>query len=412
MSVAGKKRFAVIGLGNRGMGAFCKGILGSPGKGLPEFAEHAELAAICDANSNRVKVTKQELNADVGTFTDLAAMLAEAEFETLVIVTRDSTHRDIAVQALEAGKNVVCEKPMATTVEACDRMIAAAEANGRQLRIAQNARYRQGIEEVAKLIFDGAVGRPMVVVCQEHIDVGHGSDYFHRWHRRKENSGGLLLHYCSHSFDWLNWIIGGQILSVAAMGDKGFYVPRQQRGERCDTCGYKEGCKFFYDLRGKWDGLFKRMYMDGEPEDGYIRDGCVWDPQINIEDRMMVIGDYDNGTKLSFTLSTFSSGGSDSCVVIGSDGRLEYAGNRIVVQRMHEKDQRTIELKGKQDGHAGPDIGILRSMILGQDAVKGQTADGLAGRAAVLLGSMANKAIAEKRVVTAGEFGKPGGAGE
>jgi predicted dehydrogenase len=338
-------------------------------------------------------------------------MLSEVAFDTLVIVTRDSTHEAIAIEAMEAGRDVVCEKPMATSVEACDRMIAAAQANGRKLRIAQNARYRQGYEQVAKLIFDGAIGRPMVVVCQEHVDVGHGSDYFHRWHRLKKNSGGLQLHYCSHTLDWLNWIIGGTIASVAAMGDKSFYVPREERGVRCDTCAYKDSCKFFYDLRGKWDGLFKRMYMDGEAEDGYIRDGCVWDPEIDIEDRLSLLADYDNGTKLNYTLTTFSSGNSDSCTVIGSEGRLESTKSRILIQRMHEKEQREIELEGKADGHAGPDIGILKSMIFSQDAVQGQTADGYAGRAAVLLGTMAGRAISERRVVSAEEFGEPGAIG-
>lgn len=405
MSSTDKKRFAVIGMGNRGLGAFAKGITATAGKGLPIFRHYAELAAICDANRNRLEVARQELGIDVPAYSDLDAMLAQADFHILIIATRDNTHADIAVRAFQAGKNVVCEKPMATTVEDCDRMIAASQASGKWLRIAQNRRYGPHAAKIAELVFAGAIGQPKVVNFEEHLDVSHGADYFRRWHRRKENSGGLLIHKACHQFDWLNWIIGGHIEQVSAFGDTSFYLPRQQRGQRCDTCDYKASCQFFYDLRGKWDGLYKRMYMDGEQEDGYIRDGCVWDPQINIEDRVVMIGQYDNGVKLSYSLSAFNSYEGESCVIVGDEGRLESRGrNTIDIYPMHARQRHTIEIQPAPGGHGGSDVAILRSIILEQDAIQGQRADGQAGRHAVLVGSMANKSIAERRVVHASEF--------
>ena len=62
-----------------------------------------------------------------------------------------------------------------------------------------------------------------------------------------------------------------------------------------------------------WGGLYMRMYGDGEHEDGYIRDGCVWDPETNIEDRVAMIGEYDNGVKLNYTLSCFNPYESINC---------------------------------------------------------------------------------------------------
>ncbi len=407
MADARKKRFAVIGLGNRGLGAFAKGIVGYPGKGPAIFREHAELVALCDSNRNRVAVARQELGIDVAEYTDLDAMLAEADFDILVIATRDDTHVDVAEKAFAAGKSVICEKPMATTVADCDRMIAASQRAGRWLRIAQNMRYGPGSAKAAEMIHNGVVGRPMVVTFEEYLDVDHGADYFRRWHRRKENSGGLLIHKACHHFDWLNWLIGGQIQRVAAFGDTSFYLPRPDRGQRCDTCQYKATCRFAYDLRGKWDGLYKRMYMDGESADGYVRDGCVWDPQINIEDRVVVIGEYDNGVKLNYTLSAFNSREGHSCVVIGDRGRLEVGGKHIHVYPMHKPEHHTIEMLPAKGGHGGADVALLRSIILEEDSVQGQRADGHVGRHAVLVGSMANKALEEERIVLASEFGTP-----
>jgi hypothetical protein len=145
--------------------------------------------------------------------------------------------------------------------------------------------------------------------------------------------------------------------------------------------------------------------MDGEAEDGYVRDGCVWDPDVNIEDRIVVIGQYDNGVKLSYTLSAFNSYEGDACVVVGDRGRLEYRGGpQIHIWPMHKGEQQTIEVQPLAGGHGGADTSILRSIIFEEDAVQGQRADGHAGRNAVLVGCMANRAIEQQRVVTASEF--------
>ena len=411
MASARKKKFAIIGLGNRGLGAFAKGIVGVPGKGLASFRDRAELVALCDKNRNRLEVARAELNIDASLHTDYETMLREVDFDILVVATKDSTHVDLVEKAFAAGKHVICEKPMATTVADCDRMIAAGEKADRWLRIAQNMRYGPVSAKVAQLVREGTIGRVMVVTCEEFLDTDHGADYFRRWHRIKANSGGLLIHKACHHFDWLNWVIGGRIQRVAAFGDKSFYLPRGERGERgerCDTCAHKSTCKFAYDLRGMWDGLYKKMYMDGEEEDGYVRDQCVWADEIDIEDRIVVIGDYDNGVKLNYTLSAYNSREGHKTVVIGDAGRMEIEGNRIEIYPMHTKDRHTVTIGPVQGGHGGADTLLLRSIILDEDTIEGQTADGYVGRHAVLVGSMANKALAEGRIVHAREFGTSG----
>jgi predicted dehydrogenase len=400
------KKFAVVGMGNRGLGAFAKGILGFPGKGLPEFKKYARLVAICDANSVRVKVARDELKTDVATYTDYGAMLKEADFDILVVATPDRTHADVAVKAFEAGKNVVCEKPLATSVADCDRMIAAAEANGRWLRAAQNMRYGPYWQKLKAMIADGAIGNLKLVTFEEQLDTSHGADYFRRWHRDKRNSGGLLLHKASHHFDWLNWAIDGHVSRVSAFGDTCFYVPREKRGTCCRTCDYTAECPFYFDVTAIWDGLYKRMYVDGEQEDNYVRDGCVWDPEINIEDRVAMIAEYDNGVKLNYTLSCFNPYETVRASFIGDAGRIDAPGDRhIHYYPMHKREKHVIEILPGVGGHGGSDTAILKSIIMEQDDLPSAPADGYQARHAILVGSMANKAIAEKRVVTAEEFG-------
>ncbi len=365
----GIKKFAIVGMGNRGLGAFAKGILGLPGRGLPEFKKHARLVAICDANSVRLKVAREELKQpDLATYTHLDAMLKEADFDILVIATKDCTHGDLAVKALNAGKHVVCEKPLATSVADCDRMIAAAQANGCWLRAAQNARYWPQGQKAKAMVDDGAIGHIKLVTYEEQLDTSHGADYFRRWHRDKKNSGGLLMHKSSHDFDWLNWLIGGRISRVAAFGDTSFYLPREKRGTCCRTCDYTAECPFYYDLPGIWDGLYMRMYSDGQAEDGYMRDGCVFDPGIDIEDRVTMIGEYDNGVKLNYTLACFSPYANSSCVLIGDAGRIEMPNSEdIHYYPMHKREKHVIKVLPGEGGHGGCDVGILRSIIMGVD---------------------------------------------
>jgi predicted dehydrogenase len=401
------KKFAIVGMGNRGLGAFAKGILGFPNKGLPEFKKYARLVAICEPNSVRLKVAKDELKQpDLAVYTNFDAMLKEADFDILVVATPDHTHVEIVVKAFNAGKNVVCEKPLATKVEDCDRMIAAAEANGKWLRAAQNARYGPQSQKLKAMIAEGAIGNLKLVTFEEQLDVDHGADYFRRWHRDKKNSGGLLLHKASHHFDWLNWVIEGHISRVAAFGDTSFYLPKEKRGKCCRTCDYTAGCPFYYDLPGKWDGLYMRMYGEGEHEDGYVRDGCVWDPEINIEDRIAMIGEYDNGVKLNYTLSCFNPYESIKMVFIGDAGRIEAPGDKnIHYYPMHKPEKHVIEILPVSGGHGGSDTAILKSIIMDFDDIPSARADGHQARHAVLVGTMANKAISEKRIVTVEEFG-------
>lgn len=400
------KTFAIVGMGNRGLGAFAKGILGFPHKGLPEFKKFARLVAICEPNSVRLKVAKEELKQpDLLTYTDFDLMLKEAKFDILVVATPDLTHADIVVKAFKAGKNVVCEKPLATRVEDCDQMIAAAKAAGKWLRAAQNARYGSLSLKVKSMIEGGDIGHLKLVTFEEQLDTSHGADYFRRWHRLKKNSGGLLLHKASHHFDWLNWVIGGQISQVAAFGDTSFYLPKEKRGTCCRTCDYTAECPFYYDLPGKWDGLYMRMYGEGEHEDGYIRDGCVWDPETDIEDRIAMIGEYDNGVKLNYTLSCFNPYEAVKKVFIGDAGRIEVPGDRhIHYYPMHTRQKHVIEIQPGTGDHGGADAAILKSIIMDFDEIPSARADGEQARHAVLVGTMANRSIAEKRIVKAEEF--------
>ena len=107
----------------------------------------------------------------------------------------------------------------------------------------------------------------------------HGADYFRRWHRRIENSGGLLVHKSTHHFDIVNWLIEQDPEEVSAFGALRFYGDeKRQKGLRCSTCTEQTTCPFVYP--GLSEPSVREMYFDCEKEDGYFRDRCVFDSEI------------------------------------------------------------------------------------------------------------------------------------
>jgi predicted dehydrogenase len=120
-------------------------------------ARNAELYAICDVAEDLL-TRMAATHAPTRTFADYAAMLADPELEAVIIATADAFHVEASRLALEAGKHVLCEKPMAMSVEEAERLAAIARRAGRILHIGHMKRYDPGIE-AAKDFIDREMGQ-------------------------------------------------------------------------------------------------------------------------------------------------------------------------------------------------------------------------------------------------------------
>ena len=119
-------------------------------------ARNAELFAICDV-ADDLRERMAVAHGAKKTFADYDAMLADPEVEAVIIATADAFHVDASIRALEAGKHVLCEKPMATSVEDAIRLRDAAAASGKVVHVGHMKRYDGGIE-AAKDFIDGEMG--------------------------------------------------------------------------------------------------------------------------------------------------------------------------------------------------------------------------------------------------------------
>lgn len=310
-----RKRYAVVGLGVRGIYMFLKSL-------LKEYTDVAEVVALCDVNPKRLAVAVEEAGRPIATYTDFDAMLRDVAIDAVIIATKDSEHDSLIVKALTAGIDVITEKPMTIDDERCRRILEAEQNSPGSVKVTFNYRYTPYVTRVKELLQSGIIGNIHSVQFAWYLDTVHGAEYYRRWHRNKESSGGLLVHKSTHHFDVINWWLGQDPVQVFALGDRNFYGPtRNEHGTRCLTCHVTDTCEFYMDLRK--DDLLRRLYLDAETEDGYFRDQCVFDPSINIEDTMSAVVRYSGGTQLSYSLHAFAPFEGWRAVLNGSRGRME-----------------------------------------------------------------------------------------
>ena len=327
-AVAPRRRFAIIGCGGRHF-MYQDAI-------ETTYKDHAQLVGLCDLNPGRVEVaqarsTKNGTPVPPGySHVDFEKMIQETKPDFIIVTTVDATHADYIVRGLEAGCDVITEKPLTTTAAMCQRILDATQRTGRHLRVTFNYRYSPPRTQVKDLLMSGEIGDVLSVDFHWMLNTTHGADYFRRWHGEKKNSGGLMIHKASHHFDLVNWWLGAMPATVYATGKREFYTPAMAKRlglashhERCHTCPEQDKCGFFMSLANS--PSLKALYLDQEKHDGYFRDQCVFAPRIDIEDTMNVLVTYDNKVTLAYSLNAFNAWEGYHVVFNGTKGRLEHS---------------------------------------------------------------------------------------
>ncbi|QDG68251.1 Gfo/Idh/MocA family oxidoreductase [Pseudarthrobacter sp. NIBRBAC000502772] len=348
-----RARIALIGTGGRSE-MYIRAIFG-------KHADTAELVAFSDVNPGRVEFYQkliQELGAPgpVASFdpADLTAYIQANNIDRVVVTTPDYTHADYIVEALEAGADVVVEKPLTIDAEGCRRITKAVAETGRNVVVTFNYRYSPRNSALKEIIQSGVIGKVTSIDFSWVLDTVHGADYFRRWHREKKNSGGLLIHKASHHFDLVNWWINDVPERVFASGGLKFYGdknaaerglgPRPERGTpdaETPVIGDKtvEKDPFALDLRE--DERLKALFLDNEHYDGYRRDQDVFTGGITIEDNLALVVEYQGGPRLSYSLNAHSPWEGYRVAVNGTEGRAELE----VVERaavLNSTDKKTV----------------------------------------------------------------------
>ncbi len=322
-----KKRYVIVGTGSRAS-MYVNAIANT-------YRDHCELVGLCDISQTRMNWYNRQLEtvyhapACTTYFPEqFDQMIAEKAPDTVIVTTIDATHHLYISRAMELGCDAISEKPMTTDVEKARVIFDAIARTGKSLRVTFNYRYAPAYTKLREVIMSGVVGRPLSVDFSWMLDTRHGADYFRRWHREKQNSGGLLVHKATHHFDLINWWINSYPEEVFAFGDLLFYGQKnaESRGEYYPYARYTGEPQAQNDPFGLFldrDEKLRQLYLEAEADSGYIRDRSVFGEPITIEDTMAVTARYQNNVILSYCLIAYSPWEGMRVAINGTKGRAE-----------------------------------------------------------------------------------------
>ncbi|MBE2204948.1 MAG: Gfo/Idh/MocA family oxidoreductase [Chthoniobacterales bacterium] len=154
--------------------------------------------------------------------------LLASDADWIFIGSLNCHHADQAIAAMRAGKNVFCEKPLATTFEDCLRVRQVEKETGRTFSFGLVLRYSPFYQRIHTLVREGAIGRLVSFEFNETLDFNHGGYIFGNWRRDRSLAGTHILEKCCHDLDLANWITGELPVRVASFGGRDIFVESNQ----------------------------------------------------------------------------------------------------------------------------------------------------------------------------------------
>jgi len=187
--------YAVIGLGHISQRAILPGF---------RHAKRSSLAALVSGDAKKAKLLAAQFGAShTYTYDALDACLRDPEVEAVYIATPNSSHVEFAVRAAEAGRHVLCEKPLAITHGECQQIIDACRKNHVKLMVAYRKYFEPAALALKKLVDSGRLGRLRIIHSAFTVTLPSGDS----WHLKKALAGGGSLCdvgiYCINLVRWL-----------------------------------------------------------------------------------------------------------------------------------------------------------------------------------------------------------------
>jgi len=266
-------------------------------------ADNAEVVAICDINEKALMEASEKYGVKDG-YTDYTQLLDRNDIEAVAIASPDQLHCEIACAAMKKGKHVMCEKPMALTVEDCTEMIEVQKETGKKLMIGQISRLTPGFAEAKRLVDEGVIGELFFVESEYAHDYSHVSG-MDSW--RADPLRHVVLGGACHAVDLLRWIAGNPY-EVTAYSNK-----KMIKALPTDDCTIaimrfpnnvigklfaSSGCKGPYSMATRLMGTKGTIIINNT--DPYI---TVYRGQVNTDSKLLdgaYTGEYNNEVQIRY----------------------------------------------------------------------------------------------------------------
>ncbi len=297
--------------------------------------------------------------SDATVYGSLDEAVNDPRVGAVFVGTWDAAHAEPAIAALQAGKHVYCEKPLATTLDDCDRIIDVARDAETVFYVGMNLRHGPVHEKLHEVLQSGTLGKLLTIEANEYYI--EGRSYFRRWNRLREFGGGLWITKACHDFDLLNWFAGGKPTRVSAFSNLSHYRPRPEAGTHCRDCPVSQTCEDYLDYH-ELPELVRLL----EEQTGTPSDLCLYNSDKDTFDNGQAMIEYDNDVRASYTCNVVTARSTRQMNLMGTEGSAEadMKEGLVKVWRRFDQDVTVHDVRTRiAGGHGGADIPILQDFF-------------------------------------------------
>jgi predicted dehydrogenase len=238
---SGDLKVGIIGTGDRGTGL----------AHLIKNIEGMEVVGMCDIIPFRLEESKKFGTANTKYYKDYRELLDQKDLDALMLTSPFSMHSKMALDTLEAGKHIYCEKTMTYGIESTREVVKAARSSNQIFQTGHQYHSSRLYHHVAQLIREGHLGDITLIDCQWNRNGNWRRpvpdskwEKMINWRMYREYSGGLTAELCSHQIDFANWILGGVPKRVSGFGGVDYWKDGRETYDNVHLlCEYENGVK-------------------------------------------------------------------------------------------------------------------------------------------------------------------------
>jgi predicted dehydrogenase len=269
-------------------------------EGLFKVDKNIDIAAINDPSQDSINLTCEQFDITPKIYSDYKDLVKDDKISWVMIGSWNCYHLEHVEASFKAGKNVFCEKPLATNLEDCLSLYKAWKASGKSFMIGFTLRYSPHYLKIKDLVESGAIGRIVSLEFNETLDFNHGGYIMGGWRSMTKNAGTHLLEKCCHDIDIVNWLVKSRIKKASSFG--GLNIFSAENSDRIEKTGEsKDGEKSF----------------------------CGWNPEHNpflnekdIVDNQVAIMEFENGVRANFHTNCCSGIPERRLYILGTEGAI------------------------------------------------------------------------------------------
>ena len=329
-------KVALVGAGNRGC-VYCDYSFDEP--------QELKVVAVVDLKElARTEAGERYHIPEDKRFATLDAFLeAKVDCDFVINATMDEAHFETAKKIMEAGYDMLLEKPIVNNEEELLQLQAIAKANNVRVNVCHVLRYTPFYKKIKEIINSGKLGRIMTMELNEHVGIAHFIDSFVRgkWKSEKECGSSFLLQKSCHDMDLICWLNNTtKPKAVTSVGSRAWFIKEnapQGATQYCYQCPHNDTClysaqKIHLELDGMpfqtWAKLGKPIdQITREEKEEYLKTSayglCAYESGGDINDRQVVCVEFDNGSTAAFTMVGGTSKAGRNIHICGTKGEVE-----------------------------------------------------------------------------------------